>query len=56
MELSFREDPAEPGKYSISLNEHLTVVVLRPCDGYVVVGFFWDGQLVHLVDQPTGTA
>lgn len=45
-----------PGRYPFRLSERLLVVVLDIAGELAVLGFFLDGELVHLVDEPAGEA
>lgn len=45
-----------PGRFPIHLSARLTVVAMVPVDGEVVLGFFLDGEFVHVVDEPAGEA
>ena len=40
------------GRHPVRLTDRWTVVVLVPADGIVVLGFFFNGELLHLVDEP----
>ena len=44
------------GRYPLPITDRLTVVALVPIDGMVVLGFFLDGELLYLTDEPTGDA
>ena len=44
------------GRHPVRLTDRWTGVVLVPVDGVVVLGFFLDGELVCLTDEPAGQA
>jgi hypothetical protein len=44
------------GRHPVRLTDRWTVVALVPIDGVVVLGFFLDGELLYLTDQPAGEA
>lgn len=45
-----------PGRYPFRLSDRWIVVALVPLPGVVVLGFFLDGELVQVIDEPGGEA
>lgn len=45
-----------PGRFPFALTPRLTVVVLNPVDGEVIVGWFLDGELAKMIEDPIGEA
>ena len=44
------------GRHAVRLSDRWAVVALVPIDGVVVLGFFLDGELLYLTDEPVGEA
>lgn len=42
---------AAPGRHVFQINDRVTVVALEPLDGVVILGFFFDGQLVRMTEE-----
>ena len=47
---------AAPGRYPFQLTDRFAVVVLEPVPDVVIVGIFFDGQLVRMIEDPIGEA
>jgi hypothetical protein len=53
-------DPRRPrflparGRYPFQLTDRLAVVVMNPIEDVVIVGMFFDGQLVRMTEDPVG--
>jgi hypothetical protein len=45
-----------PGRYPFHLTDRLAVVVMNPIDDVVVVGYFLDGGLIWMLEDPIGDA
>ena len=45
-----------PPRHPIRLSPRCTIVVLEPVPGLVALGVFLDGDLLHVIDEPTGEA
>ena len=43
-----------PGRYPFQLSDRLAVVILEPVPDVVIVGFFFDGELVRMIEDPIG--
>lgn len=47
---------AAPGRFPFQLTERLAVVILQPVPDVVIVGVFFDGELVRMTEEPIGEA
>lgn len=47
---------AAPGRFPFILTDRLAVVVLQPVPDMVIVGYFFDGQLVRMTEEAAGEA
>ena len=45
-----------PGRFSFQINERLAVVVMTPIEDVVIVGEFFDGELVRMTEEAVGEA
>jgi hypothetical protein len=41
-------------RFPFQLTDRLTVVVMHPAEEVAVVGYFFDGQLLRMVEEPVG--
>lgn len=47
---------AAPGRFPFQLTDRLAVVILQPVPDVVIVGVFFDGQLLKMTEEPAGEA
>ena len=45
-----------PGRFPFQLTDRLAVVVMTPIEDVVIVGLFFDGELVRMTEEPAGEA
>jgi hypothetical protein len=45
-----------PGRFPFQLSDRLAIVVLQPVPDVVIVGVFFDGQLVRMTEELVGEA
>jgi hypothetical protein len=45
-----------PGRFPFQLTDRLAVIVLEPVPDVVIVGLFFDGQLLRMTEELAGEA
>jgi hypothetical protein len=47
---------AAAGRYPFQITDRLTVVVMQPVEDEVIVAWFFDGELVRILEEAAGEA
>lgn len=47
---------AAAGRFPFPITDRITVVVLEPVPDVLLVGYFFDGELVRMIEEPLGEA
>ena len=43
-----------PGRFRFPITGRLAVVIMNPIDDVLIVGLFFDGELVRMTEEPAG--